>query len=77
MNIKDLALACHWQQGVSPSPPESTRLLRLLGRIRDGGSIAAAARDTGISYRNAWGLLARWETHLGHPLLIPARGLGT
>ena len=77
MNIKGLALACHWQQDVSPSPPESTRLLSLLDRIRDGGSIAAAARDTGISYRNAWGLLARWETHLGHPLLIPARGLGT
>ena len=77
MNIKGLALACHWQQGVAPSPPESARLLGLLDRIREGGSIAAAARETGISYRNAWGLLARWETNFGHPLLIPARGLGT
>lgn len=76
-SIKGLALACHWLLGAKPSSPESARLLVLLGRIRESGSIAAAAREAGISYRNAWGLLARWEANLGHPLLIPARGLGT
>lgn len=76
-SIKGLALACHWLLGAAPSPPESARLLGLLERIREGGSIAAAAREADISYRNAWGLLARWEARFGHPLLIPARGLGT
>ena len=76
-NIKGLSLVCHWSTGERPSLPEEARLLGLLERIRQGGSIAAAAREAGISYRNAWGLLARWEANFGHPLLIPARGLGT
>ncbi len=76
-SIKGMVLACHWQPGASPSSPESARLLGLLERIRESGSIAAAAREADVSYRNAWGMLARWETNLGHPLLIPARGLGT
>ncbi|MBI4988125.1 MAG: helix-turn-helix transcriptional regulator [Rhodocyclales bacterium] len=76
-NIKGLSLVCHWSTGERPSQPEEARLLGLLERIRLGGSIAAAAREAGISYRNAWGLLARWEARFGHPLLIPARGLGT
>lgn len=76
-SIKGLTLACHWLLGAAPSPPESARLLGLLDRIREDGSIAAAAREAGVSYRNAWGMLARWEARFGHPLLIPARGLGT
>jgi molybdate transport repressor ModE-like protein len=76
-NIKGLSLVCHWSTGERPSQPEEARLLGLLERIRRTGSIASAAREAGISYRNAWGLLARWEANFGHPLLIPARGLGT
>jgi molybdate transport repressor ModE-like protein len=76
-SIKGLALACSWTFGGSPALPEEARLLGLLERIRRTGSIASAAREGGISYRNAWGMLARWESNFGHPLLIPARGLGT
>lgn len=76
-DIKGLALACSWTFGSNPSLPEEMRLLGLLERIRRTGSIASAAREAGISYRNAWGMLARWEANFGHPLLIPARGLGT
>lgn len=76
-DIKGLALACSWTFGGNPALPEETRLLGLLDRIRRTGSIASAAREAGISYRNAWGMLARWEANFGHPLLIPARGLGT
>jgi len=76
-SIKGLALACSWTFGGSPALPEEARLLGLLDRIRRTGSIASAAREGGISYRNAWGMLARWEAKFGHPLLIPARGLGT
>ncbi len=75
--IKGLSLACNWTFGVNPVQPEEARLLGLLERIRRTGSIASAAREAGISYRNAWGMLARWEANFGHPLLIPARGLGT
>lgn len=76
-SIKGLALACSWTFGGNPVQPEEARLLGLLERIRRTGSIASAAREAGISYRNAWGMLARWEANFGQPLLIPARGLGT
>ena len=76
-DIKGLSLACNWTFGIAPAQPEEARLLGLLERIRRTGSIASAAREAGISYRNAWGMLARWEANFGHPLLIPARGLGT
>ena len=74
-DIKGLSLACNWTFGIAPVQPEEARLLGLLERIRRTGSIASAAREAGISYRNAWGMLARWEANFGHPLLIPARGL--
>ena len=74
-DIKGLSLACNWTFGVTPAQPEEARLLGLLERIRRTGSIASAAREAGVSYRNAWGMLARWEANFGHPLLIPARGL--
>jgi molybdate transport repressor ModE-like protein len=77
IDIKGLVLACHWQLGEAKAVPESARLLVLLDRIRRTGSIASASREAGVSYRNAWGMLARWEASFGHPLLIPARGLGT
>lgn len=76
-DIKGLSLACNWTFGINPVQPEEARLLGLLERVRRTGSIASAAREAGISYRNAWGMLARWEANFGHPLLIPARGLGT
>ena len=76
-DIKGLSLACNWIFGANPVQPEEARLLGLLERIQRTGSIASAAREAGISYRNAWGMLARWEANFGHPLLIPARGLGT
>ncbi len=76
-DIKGPSLACNWTFGINPVQPEEARLLGLLERIRRTGSIASAAREAGISYRNAWGMLARWEANFSHPLLIPARGLGT
>lgn len=76
-SIKGLSLTSSWTFGGTPALSEEARLLGLLEGIRRTGSIASAAREAGISYRNAWGMLARWETNFGHPLLIPARGLGT
>ncbi|MBI4755528.1 MAG: helix-turn-helix transcriptional regulator [Betaproteobacteria bacterium] len=52
-------------------------LLRLLAGIADGGSLADAARKTGLSYRHAWGLIVKWQECLGEPLAVPERGRGT
>lgn len=42
---------------------------RLLRAVECNGSINAAARDLGISYRKAWAQLAAMEDHAPFPLL--------
>ena len=76
-NILNIECRFNWSFGRGSTRLDESRLLDLLERIRRMGSIASAAREIGISYRNAWGLLTQWEERLGQPLLISARGLGT
>lgn len=57
-----------------PLPP---RLLALLVGIDETGSLSAACRQLGLSYRYAWGLLREAEQHLGEALMDKARGRGT
>ena len=40
-------------------------LLDLLQAVSDQGSISAAARQLGLSYRHVWGELKRWDAALG------------
>jgi molybdate transport repressor ModE-like protein len=52
-------------------------LLRLLSQIKSSGSIAAAVKTTGSSYRHVWGLLREAEQLFGTQLLIKQPGRGT
>jgi molybdate transport system regulatory protein len=47
---------------------------RLLRAVAECGSINAAARDLGISYRKAWAQLAAMEAHAPFPLLVRRTG---
>jgi molybdate transport repressor ModE-like protein len=68
----------HWEISFSAAAPLDTAvLLGLLLAIQDHGSIASAARETGLSYRYAWGLLREAEGLFGEPLLETGRGRGT
>lgn len=49
-------------------------LMDLLQAVRSSGSISAAARDLGLSYRHVWGELKRWEQTLGQPLIVWEKG---
>ena len=49
-------------------------LLDLLHAVEDNGSISAAARQLGYSYRHVWGELKRWETELEHALIVWEKG---
>ncbi|WP_460486889.1 substrate-binding domain-containing protein [Curvibacter fontanus] len=49
-------------------------LLDLLHAVQESGSISAAARLLGLSYRHVWGELKRWENELGNELLIWEKG---
>ncbi|MDP3522365.1 MAG: substrate-binding domain-containing protein [Hydrogenophaga sp.] len=50
------------------------QLMDLLQAVRSEGSISAAARQLGLSYRHVWGLLKEWELTVGQPLIIWERG---
>ena len=49
-------------------------LIELLQAVAAQGSISAAARALGLSYRHVWGELKRWETELGGELIIWEKG---
>jgi len=49
-------------------------LIELLHAVREHGSISAAAKGLGLSYRHVWGELKRWEAQLGHGLVIWDKG---
>jgi putative molybdopterin biosynthesis protein len=49
-------------------------LMTLLGAVREQGSISAAAKALGLSYRHVWGELKRWELELGHSLVVWEKG---
>src|SRR3546814_5234245 len=52
-------------------------MLSLLSAIDATGNITGACRACGLSYRHAWGVLRRFETLFGTPLLITRRRQGT
>ena len=56
--------------------PISTPLWSLLLALEREGSLAAAARSCGFSYRRAWEMLRTAERLYGHPLAVLERGRG-
>jgi len=52
------------------------RLLPLLDVIQQCGTLSAAAKRNGLSYRHAWGMLERGAVFFGQPLVRMQRGRG-
>jgi len=67
MHQIELSYAITERNGAAPTLRNP--LMALLQAVREGGSISAAARTLGLSYRHVWGELKRWETQFGHPLV--------
>lgn len=77
-----VAIDPHWRisrtMGTKPGVPLDTDLLlRLLAAIQSSGSIAAAVKASGLSYRHVWGLLMEAEQLFNAKLLIKQPGKGT
>jgi molybdate transport repressor ModE-like protein len=73
-------ISIHPEWVVAPAggePHHLPELLPLLTAIQSSGSIADAARATAMSYRRAWGMLRRFESEFGAPLVVKTRGQGT
>jgi len=58
------------------STPVAPLLVPLLAAIQRLGSLAAAAREVGYSYRHVWNLLGDWNRRMGQPLVELERGRG-
>lgn len=52
----------------------SNPMMDVLHAVHEQGSISAAARQLGLSYRHVWGQLKDWEQQLGRELLVWERG---
>ena len=50
-------------------------LMDLLQAVREKGSIAAAAKSLGLSYRHVWGELKKWEQRLNQNLIVWEKGM--
>ncbi len=68
-------LQFHYTLGRDSSPAlVRNPLIDLLQAVSAHGSISAAARFMGLSYRHVWGELKRWEDELGHGLVVWEKG---
>jgi putative molybdopterin biosynthesis protein len=57
-----------------PTSPLRNPLMDLLQAVRTCGSISAAAKALGLSYRHVWGELKRWESLLNQSLIVWEKG---
>ena len=71
-----VAIDAHWQLRRQDGTPLVPRLTALLVGIQQTGTLAAACRMAGLTYRYAWGLLRDGERAFGHPLVASQRGRG-
>ncbi len=68
-------LQFHYTLSGDSSPAQVRNpLIDLLQAVAQAGSISAAARSLKLSYRHVWGELKRYETLLGHALIIWEKG---
>jgi len=68
-------LQFHYTLGRDSSPAQvRNALIDLLQAVSRHGSISAAARALGLSYRHVWGELKRWEDELGNGLVVWEKG---
>lgn len=71
-----VGMSWSWRLHTS-TPTEEAQLITLLRAISDTGSLAAAARKVGVSYRSAWGRIERWQTRFERMLVESTRGDGS
>lgn len=72
--VKTIELSYALGRRPAGAPSIRNPLMDLLQAVRQHGSISAAAKALGQSYRHVWGELKRWEQELGHGLIVWDKG---
>ena len=70
------SLDIRWRHGTREPAAFEPEFFALLQEIEATGSLRTAARNLGISYRYAWGLLRTWTGRIGQPVVEMQRGRG-
>jgi len=73
---QNLVLSFTWCLRRAEESLLSHDLVALLREAKDTGTLAAAAKRAGMSYRKAWTLVTSAETDLGQEIVRKARGKG-
>jgi molybdate transport repressor ModE-like protein len=77
ITVHRVAISPQWRIEGPDGRELSPRVLDLLLRIDEHGSLARACTATGVSYRHAWQLLREGEALFSQPLLVMSRGKGS
>ena len=72
--VKTIELSYSLAAREAGPPAIRNPLMALLHAVRERGSIGAAAKALGQSYRHVWGELKRWEEELGRGLIVWDKG---
>lgn len=78
--MQHIDLAYSWRPHHAESEPRNrlsplrNPLMDLLNALREAGSIGAAAKSLGLSYRHVWGELKRWEQAMDQTLIVWEKG---
>ena len=72
----EIELNTRWLSGQGLPPRHGEALLGLLRTLAHAASLREAAREAGLSYRHAWGLLGAGAGAMGAPLVDMQRGRG-
>jgi putative molybdopterin biosynthesis protein len=72
--VRKVELSYSFSANGARAPHIRNALIDLLAALREHGSISAAAKALGLSYRHVWGELKRWERELGQSLVIWDKG---
>lgn len=76
-NMPKVSIKPQWTISDLTGHSLSPRLLQLLQEVQAHGSLSAACKLSGASYRHAWSLIRQGETQLGQALLTMERGKGS
>jgi len=75
--MRKVSIKPQWTISDAGGDSLSPRLLELLAQVHGHGSLSAACRQSGASYRHAWNVVRQGEQQIGASLLRMERGKGS
>jgi molybdate transport repressor ModE-like protein len=75
--MHEVTIKPQWTIRPGAGPSLAPRVLELLVKVHEMGSLSAACQALGVSYRHAWELVRQGEALFGQPLMLMERGKGS